>query len=345
MLALVKTETGAGGVQLMEVAWPVPTEGQVVLRVRGTGICGTDLHILEGGHPVPVPVVLGHEFVGEIADIGPGVGGWEAGERVVCEPHFGACRVCYLCRRGLSQHCMSKGAPGIAVDGALAAAVAVPAWLLHRVPSGLSDMAAAACEPTAVAVTAVERVGIEPGDSVVVFGPGPVGLLAAMVARASGAGSVDVVGRKTSANRLELAGSLGFKTWVVAEGDDTGRALKDAHGPLGVDVVIDATGGASAIAAGVRALRRRGRFCAVGLSGAPRVEFPWDEAMFQAVDLYFSMSSSYTSWDRALALIASGKVAAERLVRAFALSEWQLAFAALESRDVVKAVLVPERRQ
>jgi L-iditol 2-dehydrogenase len=343
VLALVKAHKGPGGLQLQDVERPVPRHGEVVLKVLGTGICGTDLHILEGTHPVPVPLVLGHEFVGEVVESGAGVEGWSIGDRVVCEPHFGACRACNLCRRGLSQHCKFKGAPGIAVNGALAAYVAVPAWLLHRVPAGMSDLAAAATEPTAVAVSAVERVGIEPGERVVVFGPGPVGLLAAMVARASGATSVTVVGRPSSSTRLELASALGLITWEVHGQEDAVNALVEAHGGSGADVVIDATGSPSAISAGLRTLRRRGRFCAVGLSGTGSIDFPWDEAMFQAIDLHFSMSSSYTSWDRALALIASGQVAAERLVAPFALADWEAAFGALERRDVAKAVIVPER--
>ena len=341
MLALVKARSGPGGLQLQEVDRPGPGRGEVVLRVLGTGICGTDLHILEGVHPVPVPLVLGHEFVGEVTQIGPDVDGWSLGDRVVCEPHFGACRECHLCRRGLSQHCKSKGAPGIAVDGALAPYVAAPAWLLHRVPAGLSDLAAAATEPTAVAVSAVERVGIEPGETAVVFGPGPVGLLAAMVARASGAASVTVVGRQSSSSRLRLASALGLSVFEARPQEDLVGALVEAHGGRGADVVIDATGSSVAISAGLRALRRRGRLCAVGLSGTGTIELPWDEAMFQAVDLYFSMSSSYTSWDRALSLIATGQVAAERLVTSFALADWEAAFAALERREVVKAVLVP----
>ena len=342
MLALVKARTGHGGLQLEEVARPAAGPGEVVLRVLGTGICGTDLHILEGTHPVPVPLVLGHEFVGVVTEVGPEADAWQLGDRVVCEPHFGACRACHLCRRGLSQHCKSKGAPGIAVNGALAPYVAAPAWLLHRVPAPLSDLAAAATEPTAVAVSAVERVRIEPGETVIVFGPGPVGLLAAMVARASGASSVTVVGRKSSSSRLELAAGLGLSTLEVHPEEDVVGVLVETHGGNGADVVIDATGSSVAISAGVRALRRRGRFCAVGLSGTSSMDFPWDQAMFQAVDLYFSMSSSYTSWDRALSLIATGQVAAERLVAPFALADWETAFGSLERREVVKAVLVPE---
>lgn len=342
MLGLVKVKNGEGGLRLEDMALPMACTGQVVLRVLGAGICGTDLRILKGAHRVPVPIVLGHEFVGEIAEVGTDVEGWQVGDLVVCEPHFGACRTCYLCRRGLAQHCMSKGAPGIAVNGALAGYVAVPAWLLHRVPSQLSAVTAAVCEPTAVAVTAIERVGIEPGDCVVIFGPGPIGLLAAMVARACGAGSVSVVGRRSSAGRLQLAASLGFRIWSGLEGEELAGALQEAQGGRGADVVIDASGSATAIASGIRVLRRRGRLCAVGLSGQKSVEIPWDVAMFQAIDLFFSMSSSYTSWDRALGLIAAGEVAAERLVRAFALAEWEAAFLALERRDVVKAVLVPE---
>jgi len=338
--AVVKTARGEGHVALLDVPEPAVRPGWVVLEVMGAGICGTDVHILHDEHPYWPPVTLGHEFAGRIAELGPGVEGWAVGDRVVCEPHQGACGVCHLCRRGLAQLCAHKRAPGWGIDGALASHVAVPAHLLHRVPAAVSDRAAIVCEPTAIAVSAFERVGVQAGELVAVLGPGPIGLLCAQIARAMGAGRVVVVGRPSSARRLAVAAELGLEVWDSAAGDVVEQALAATAG-RGADLVVDTSGAGGAIADGVRMLRRRGRLCAVGVSGRDAIEFPWDAALFRALELQFSFSSSYTSWDGALSLMASGAIAVEPLVTAFPLERWADAFRAVEERAVVKAVLEP----
>lgn len=340
MKAVVKTQQADGYVELLNVDEPTPEPGWVVLEVVGVGICGTDIHILHDEHPYWPPVTLGHEFAGRIAEVGPGVEGWRVGERVVCEPHAGACGVCHLCRRGFVQLCADKRSPGWGIDGALARYVAVPAHLLHRVPDEVSDLAAAVCEPTAISVSAIERVGVNPGEAAVVLGPGPIGLIIAMVIRAMGADRVIVVGRSSSRHRLQAGAELGLETWNSEE-IDVVEAVRGATGGRGVDFVIDTSGAASAISSGVHMLRKRGRMCAVGVSGRQNMEFPWDEALMRAIDINFSFSSSYTSWNGALSLLRSGAVDVESLTTTFPLEKWEEAFRQLESRDVVKAVITP----
>ncbi len=340
MRAVRKTERGEGHLALLDVEEPRARPGWVVLEVIGGGICGTDVHILHDEHPYWPPVTLGHEFAGRIAELGEGVEDWEVGDRVVCEPHQGACGVCHLCRRGLMQLCAHKRAPGWGIDGALAPRVAVPAHLLHRVPDAVSDRAAVVCEPTAISVSALERTGVVPGETVVVLGPGPIGLISAMAARGMGAGRVVVVGRSSSARRLEVAAEVGLEVWNSDELDPVEAALQATRG-RGVDLVVDSSGAGGAIASGVRMLRRRGRLAALGVSGRDTLTFPWDDALFRALDLSFSFSSSYTSWDGALALLASRAVDVEPLVTAFPLERFEDAFRAVEERRVVKAVLEP----
>jgi L-iditol 2-dehydrogenase len=340
MKALRKLAADDEHLELVEVPEPKPEPGWVVLEVTYAGICGTDLHIAHNQFPSWPPVTLGHEFCGRVADVGAEVEGWAAGDRVVCEPHSLACGRCHLCRRGHAELCPHKRSPGWGIDGGMAAQVAVPAHLLHRVPGTVSDLAAAMCEPTAIAVTAAERMPVEPGSTVAVFGPGAVGLLAAMVARACGAGRTVVVGRATSRARLELAGRLGFETWDAGQADVARRAL-EATGGRGVDLVLECSGSPEAVAAGIGALRRRGRLCVLGMSGRPSVEVPWDLAMQRALDVSFSLSSSFTSWDGALALLARGAVDPTPLATVFPLGRWRDAFAAISARTAVKALLDP----
>jgi L-iditol 2-dehydrogenase len=344
MRALRKLAAGDEHLELVEVAEPRPAPGWVVLEVTYAGICGTDLHIAHNQFPSWPPVTLGHEFTGRVAELGAGVEGWAPGDRVVCEPHSLACGVCHLCRRGLAQLCERKRSPGWGIDGGMAARVAVPAHLLHRVPDQVGDLAAALCEPTAIVVTAVERMPVEPGSTVLCFGPGPVGLLAAMVARACGAGRTVVVGRASSGPRLELAAKLGFEGWDASAVDVAEQARRITDG-RGADLVLEASGAEQAVAAAVASLRRRGRLCVLGVSGRPTLAVPWDLAMQRALDVSFSLSSSWSSWDGALALMASGAVDPAPLATVFPLASWEAAFAALAERRAVKVLLDPRPDQ
>ena len=296
MRALVKTERGDGHLALLDWSDPVPEAGWVSIAVTYGGICGTDLHILHDHFPYWPPVILGHEFVGTVAGVGTGVDPGLLGVRVVSEPHSGACGTCHLCRRGMAELCPEKRSPGWGIDGAFASLVTLPVHLLHRVPDGIPDRTAALAEPMAVAVTALMRGRVEPGDTVLVIGPGPVGILLAVAARAVGAAEVIVVGREPS-DRLRFAGSLGFRTTTT----DAAEALtRERTADRGADLVVEAAGTEAAIALARAAVRRRGRIAAVAISGRPEVTVHWDLAVSQAVDIAFSMSSSGTAWDPGL---------------------------------------------
>jgi L-iditol 2-dehydrogenase len=282
-------------------------------------------------------VILGHEFTGVVETIGEGVDPQFLGIRVVCEPHAGACLTCFLCRRGHLELCSAKRSPGWGIDGAFASHVVVPSWLLHRIPDALPDLVAVLAEPMAVVMTAFRRSHLAAGDHVLVIGPGPVGLLAALAARACGASDVVVVGRR-HAGRLEIAARLGFIVSTTDQAADLMRVRTDGRG---ADLVVETTGSASGVHAGMSASRRYGRFAAIGLSGDGLISVPWDLATASALDVAFSMSSNYDAWDPAIAIL--GRVASEAMMlpSVFSLSDWRRAFDAVAARTVVKAVLDP----
>jgi L-iditol 2-dehydrogenase len=338
--AVVKVARGPGNMMLKDVRAPRPGPGQALLRVAYAGICGTDIHILHDEFPYWPPVVLGHEFVGTVEEVAADVDPAWVGRRVVCEPHAGACGTCYLCRRGYAQLCSQKRSPGWGVDGAFASHLVVPASLLHRVPDDLPDLAAVLCEPTAIGLSALERAPVVPGDTVVVTGPGPVGILAAMAARFAGAARVVVLGqRDVDRERLAAAGRLGFD--AVGTPEDAREAVLEATDGRGADLLIEASGAQLAIGAGIELLRSRARVAAIGMSGRSSIEFAWDAAMQKALDVAFSLSSSHTVWDPALVLLERNAADAASLVTAFSLDRWADAFAAAESRTVIKPALQP----
>jgi threonine dehydrogenase-like Zn-dependent dehydrogenase len=312
----------------------------VVLDVIAGGICGTDLHIVADKFPYWPPVVLGHEILGRVAEAGEGVDESLLGKRVVAEPHAGACGVCYLCRRGWAQLCEDKRSPGWGIDGGFAERVRLPAHLLHVIADDVPDEAAVLAEPVAVVCSGYEQAPVEPGDLVIVVGAGPLGLLAALAATAYGAAGVLVVGRRSSHRRLGAAADHGLD---VAESPDEAAAWVAARsGRGGADLVVDTTGAESAVALAVTLMRRRGRLLALGFGGAETIPVPWDTLLQRAATVSFAMSSSHTGWLAATELLSSRRITPEWMVTAFGLPDWSAAFAAVERRHVIKAVLRPD---
>ncbi len=345
MLALVKTQKGVGFLELREVEPPRPGPGEVLIEVKACGVCGTDIHVLHDRFPYWPPVILGHEFAGQVVETGPDTQYYRTGDRVVGEPHTQACGHCYLCRTGNIQICPTKRSPGWGIDGAFTKYLKMPERLLHRIPDGMSYDVAALVEPTANTVhDVVERAKVEAGDFVVVLGPGPIGLLAAMTARAGGARHVVIVGApQDEAIRLKKARDLRFETVLNAGNADVSAAVRDLTNGIGADLVIECSGAAAAIASAVDLVRKKGRICAIGMTAKDTIPFPWDKAAFKVCDIIFNLSTSYTSWDRTINLIHTGRIPAQEVIsHRLPLSEWRRGFDEIEAQRALKVLLIPE---
>jgi L-iditol 2-dehydrogenase len=345
MQALVKTQKGPGFLELRDVPEPSPGPGEALIEVKACGICGTDLHVWHDRFPYWPPVILGHEFSGQIVEAGPETGLFKVGDRVVGEPHTRACGHCYLCRTGNIQICPLKRSPGWGIDGAFTKYLKMPERLLHRIPDSMSYDLAALVEPTANAVhDVVERAKVEAGDFVVVLGPGPIGLLAALTARAAGARHVVIVGAPADeAFRMKKARELGFETAINVAQANPVAVVQELTGGLGADLVIECSGAAAAIASTVELIRKKGRICVIGLTGKDTIPFPWDKAAFKVCDVIFNLSTSYTSWDRTIHLISSGLLPVGGVItRRLPLAEWRSAFEGIEALQELKVLLIPE---
>jgi L-iditol 2-dehydrogenase len=327
---VTKLAPGRGNVALAERPEPVAGPGEVVLQVQAAGICGTDLHIEDGEFPSRPPVTMGHEVCGVVAALGEGVDDDWAGARVVTETYFSTCGRCEHCRAGRINLCHERRSIGSAVDGGFAPLLLVPARNLHRVPDWLDVRAAALTEPLACVCHALlDPPAVGAGDTVLVVGPGPVGLLAAQVARACG-GDVHARGAPRDARRLAAATALGFETSAGEE---------SAPGPF--DVVIECSGAEAGMAFALASARRGGRFVQVGLAGKP-VAIPFDEVCYRELVVTGGNASTPASWRRALALVEARKVDLAALVSgAFPLAEWEQAFAATRAGDGIKLLLEP----
>lgn len=251
--------TGAGAIEVREVARPVPRADQVLVRVRACGICGSDLHWFHGEFPPP-PVCPGHEIVGEIAAVGAEVRGARTGDHVAVEPLV-VCGRCSACRRGDYQLCTPFRLIGMAVDGGLADYLVVPVRTLFSIPTEMPWDLAVLTEPTAVCVHAARLARLRMGDRVLVLGGGSIGLLCVLIARAAGAAAIGISARHP--HQQAMARALGA-THVVASDDES--RCNAVFNDLAPDVVFETVGGtARTIEAALQAVRPGGTVVVLGI--------------------------------------------------------------------------------
>jgi L-iditol 2-dehydrogenase len=338
---LVKTAPGAGNLELRDIPEPVAGPGQVVIEVKATGICGTDIHIQRGEYTCVPPVVLGHEVVGRVADFGTDVTGLKVGDRVITETYFKTCGRCRACLSGHINLCPERRSIGTHVNGGFTRYVLVPAIKVRRLPETIDDTSAALTEPLACCVHGVaELAGVTPGDVAVLSGPGAIGLLCMQVAKAGGATLV-VVGTAKDEGRLRLARELGADYTVIAGQDDVDTLVKDLTDGTGADMVIETAGAAPSVAQCLRLVRRGGTLCQVGLFEGP-ITFDYGTIPMHELRVIGSFAQVPSSWTRALALMARGAVKTAPLVTSQRpLTAWQEAFDAFFTRQECKMLLTP----
>jgi L-iditol 2-dehydrogenase len=344
MLGLFKTAKGVGNLALLETDIPHPASDEVLIEIKAAGICGTDVHILHDQYPYWPPVILGHEFSGEIVEIGEQVSRYRVGERVVGEPHTLACGKCELCRTGYMQLCSEKRSIGWGIHGAFTRYMKLPEKLLHNIPDEMSFEEAAVVEPTAnVVQDVIERGGVQANDFVVVIGPGPIGLLSLMAARSAGAREIALVGVKVDKKlRLEIGNQIGADHIIVADEEDAVEKVNTLTHGRGADVVVEASGAAPAIASTVAMVRRLCRIVVIGMTSREQILFPWNAAIWKMCTIVFNLSTGYTSWEKAIGLIASKKINVAPLVtHCVPLQEWEKGMTAAERGDAIKVLLIP----
>jgi L-iditol 2-dehydrogenase len=220
----------------------------------------------------------------------------------------------------------------------------MPASSLHRIPNHLSFETAALTEPLAVGVKALlERSRVEAEDLVVVLGSGPVGLLAAAAAKAGGAKSVVVAGTDLDLEvRLPIAREMGLDYAVSVQQADLKDLVSELTDGVGADLVVEASGAPAAINQAFELVRRDGRICGIGLASSDRVAVSWNQGLLKSVTISFSVSTSWTSWERALSLLATGRVDVAPIISgSYPLDDFEEAFSTLENLKAVKNLFLP----
>lgn len=341
MKGVMKVAPGVGNVEVRDVEEPAPPPGHVKIAIKMAGICGTDIHIYYDEFKTWPPVIMGHEIVGEVVEVGDGVEKVEPGDRVTSETYFYTCGKCRFCRAGRINLCPERLSIGSAVNGGFTSYVIVPERNVHILPDNVSYAAGVLTEPLACVVHgALELPKLIPGDVAVLAGPGAIGLLALQVVKAAGA-RVIMLGTDTDAGRLQMAQDLGADYTFNVQQESYKEAILDMTSGYGADIVYECSGAGPAATMLLELVRRAGQYAQIGLFGKP-VAWDADQICFKELTVTGSNAHVPSAWTRALSLMSAGLVKTEPLVsHVYPITEWREAFDTFEKRLGLKTVLHP----
>ncbi|MCX7024575.1 MAG: zinc-dependent alcohol dehydrogenase family protein [Spirochaetes bacterium] len=330
---------GPGDVRVEDKADPKPGRGEVLIRIRSCGVCGTDAALFKGDYPAATPVVIGHEFAGEIAEIGAGVDGFRVGDRVTVDPNV-ICHECEYCRSGYEHLCERASSMGVHRDGADAEYCAMPVSNVYAIPPSLSFEEASFCEPLACAVHGVDLAGIKLGDTVLIVGAGGMGNLIAQCVRDSGAARVIV--SEPIALRRERALENGATDVIDPGVQDPGAELRKIR-RIGADVVFEAAGNSGAQASCLSLARKGGTVVWFGVSPQDRLievnPFYVNENEIRILGSYNNQFAT----GRAVKLLAEKRVRVDNLVsHRLPLSDYLKVFSMFGGKDTLKLMVTIE---
>jgi 2-desacetyl-2-hydroxyethyl bacteriochlorophyllide A dehydrogenase len=335
--------------ELSDVPVPRIASGEALVRVEACGICGTDIDIIEGNRPMEVtayPVILGHEFSGEVVEVGSEVKEVRPGDKVAVDTVI-RCSGCRNCAMGWTAHCLTAyNQIGCTIPGGMAEYVAVPQRQLYKLPDSLHVVDAALAEPGSCAAHGVSKADIRPGDSVVVIGVGPIGALTLQFGRLFSPAhliSVEIDDRK-----LELARKLGATHAVSARHQDVTTAIMDITHGLGADAIIECSGSLDSIQKTFSYVGTKGRIVVIGVPSERKFEIDFLSLLLR--DALFRPSNGYTTqiWLWVLQLLSSGAIDTRTIVtHRFPLSQIDKAFSMLRTREecAIKVLTSPQWRE
>ena len=331
--------------ELQETPTPQPGPGEVLVRVGACGICGSDVHGMDGstGRRRP-PITMGHEAAGVIEAVGPSASDWEPGARVTFDSTV-YCGCCDYCREGRVNLCDQRRVLGVSCEeyrrhGALAEFVAVPQHILYRLPDAVPFEHAAMVEPVSIAVHAVARAHVQPGDTALVVGSGMIGLLIVQALRAKGCRSIIAV--DLDETRLALAGQFGADVLLRGDNVNVPEAVSERTGGRGADVSFEVVGTSATLMSAVQSVRKGGSVALVG-NIAALAEVPLQAIVTRELSLYGSCASC-GEYPECLRLMAEGAIDIAPLISAVApLDEGAEWFARLYHREpgLMKIILRP----
>ncbi|MBP2637191.1 MAG: sorbitol dehydrogenase (L-iditol 2-dehydrogenase) [Firmicutes bacterium] len=341
MKALVKNSLKAYDASLQNLDTPTPGPGEVVIKVHAAGICGTDTKIYQAHyHKYKTPVVMGHELSGTVVAVGCGVDDIKVGMPVAPRIQVTSCGRCRACITGRDNLCGEKTRIGFEYDGAFAEYIKVRKEQIHVLPADLDLTTASLTEAIAVIVHALRPASIKPSDVVLVVGPGPIGLLAAFFAKTQGA-TVAISGISQDHNRFILAKELGVDLILVADDEaDAGMkelmAITNGEGP---DVVLECSGTAAGVNAGLNLCRAAGRFVQIGTRSTP-VNVDFMKIAYKEIVVTGTIDHVPVDWQDAIKFIRKYQDKLSPMIKdIYPIDSWKEAFQAAEGGQVGKVII------
>ncbi|HLR19001.1 MAG TPA: zinc-binding dehydrogenase [Staphylococcus sp.] len=341
MKALVKTEPGFGNLEVLDREIPSPKADEVKIKVQYAGICGTDVHTYEGYYKVNFPVTLGHEFSGEVVEVGANVTDFKVGDRVTSETTYYICGECQYCQSGDYNLCNHRKGLGTQQNGGFTQYLVARAASVHRLPDNVSYKAASMTEPLACAHHAVSKIDIKADDVVVVMGPGPIGLLVAQVVKSKGA-EVVITGLDNDKARLDKANELHLDHVVNIQNTDLKAYVNNITDGYGANVVLECSGAVPAAKQGLDLLRKKGQYVQVGIFKDPEIPFDLEKIVQKEIRVVGSRSQKPADWEPSLQLLSSGDVNAEALITSeLDITQWEEGYNHIKGGEGIKVLLRP----
>lgn len=345
MKAFVKVRPEPGGVEYLD--WDVPSiqAGEVLIQIKAAGICGTDIHLYDWPDAIvreykpKLPLVMGHEFAGIVVEMGPQVMNMKPGDRVTVNPVL-YCEECFSCRDGKQNICDHRPLLGLGADGAFAEFISVRSTNVHRLNEEVSFELGALSELTSVGLHAIERARLRGGDTVAVVGVGPLGFIATILAKHSGAARVFVTGLEADRGRLELAGKIGAIP-IVVESADPRQQILEHTGGLGADVVFETAGSPSGVKQSLEIVRKGGRICILGQGHEP-TEIPTARLSFREIELIGTRAYTPRDWQRVSPMLLNTRQdLTQTITHRLPLGEAEEGIRLMKTREALKVILAP----
>ncbi len=341
MNAVIKAAEGYDQMEFSEIAVPKVTEDKVLIKVAYTGICGSDIHTFKGEYKNPTtPVVLGHEFSGEVVEIGEAVTTVKVGDRVTSETTFSVCGKCEYCQKKEYNLCPYRKGLGTQQNGSMTDYVLAREESIHILPDNLSYEGAALSEPLACCVHAMyQKSTLELQDKIIIIGPGPIGLLLLQIAKEIGA-YVVMTGITKDKHRLELAKKMGADKIIDTQKDDLATVINEVTDQYGVDKIYDASGSIYAVNQSLPLLRKGGTFVQVGLFKEKMNELDIESTIQREIRYVGSRSQNPFDWPIAIHLLAKGAIDIQGMItKIYPLQEWRTAFEKVMEGNEIKVLI------
>jgi threonine dehydrogenase-like Zn-dependent dehydrogenase len=340
MKAIIKATSEAGSLQVTDMPKPQPGPGQILVQIKATGICYTDVSILnnlyKGRKPVPIPVIMGHEGAGVVAELGPGVTNLAVGDRIGMEVLSG-CGKCLQCQNGFKNMCQDWEHLGITRHGTFAEYAVLPANLAHKLPDDMDFAEAAFLEPLSLVVRSLEHVKPMVGETVAILGPGSLGMFHLQAFKAAGASKVIMVGLEQDRERFEIAHELGADHLINLSQEDPVKAILEYTDGQGADIVVETANSPKATQTAFDLAAPRGRVVLFGLY--PEATFSPVQMLRKGLTVFGDVALVPRQFLRAMNWVKSGKVSVQKMItKRFSLDQAREAFEAGRQGTTVKVL-------